>query len=162
MSKITYVTGDATYPQGNKGDIQIIMHICNDKGAWGAGFVIAVSKRWKEPEQQYRKLKPEDRQLGMVQIVQVEKYIFVANMIAQHDIVPINKVQPIRYDALKQCLESVNAAAEFIGATVHAPLLGSGLAGGKWDIIEALIEECITVPVTIYVLDKKYLPQKGS
>lgn len=49
MSKqISYLKGDATnlVIPGNK----IIVHICNDIGAWGKGFVLAVSKRWSESE----------------------------------------------------------------------------------------------------------------
>ncbi|WP_228098667.1 hypothetical protein [Pedobacter sp. MC2016-24] len=49
---INYLTGDATNPaySGNK----IIVHVCNDIGGWGKGFVMAISKRWKEPEKRYR------------------------------------------------------------------------------------------------------------
>ncbi|MEZ4800268.1 MAG: hypothetical protein R2809_10945 [Flavobacteriales bacterium] len=41
MAKVNYVTGDATIPQtnGNK----IIVHVCNDIGGWGKGFVMAIS-----------------------------------------------------------------------------------------------------------------------
>lgn len=51
-TNITYTTGDATCPatSGNK----IIVHICNDIGAWGKGFVLALSKRWVAPEKQYK------------------------------------------------------------------------------------------------------------
>src|SRR4029077_8760714 len=28
--------------------------VCNDAGGWGKGFVIAVSRRWPEPERRYR------------------------------------------------------------------------------------------------------------
>lgn len=53
MAKLEITTGDATTPQvaGNK----IVAHVCNDVGGWGSGFVVAVSRRWKEPESQYRK-----------------------------------------------------------------------------------------------------------
>ncbi|WP_306766628.1 hypothetical protein [Tenacibaculum sp. M341] len=53
MKEIKYIKGDATSPQA-KG-VKIIAHICNDLGGWGKGFVLAVSKRWKEPEISYRK-----------------------------------------------------------------------------------------------------------
>ena len=48
---IHYCIGDATYPNGIGN--MIIPHICNDIGGWGAGFVLAISKRWKLPEQKY-------------------------------------------------------------------------------------------------------------
>ncbi len=53
MKEIKYIKGDATSPQA-KGT-KIIAHICNDLGGWGKGFVLAISKRWKEPESSYRK-----------------------------------------------------------------------------------------------------------
>src|SRR6516165_441272 len=52
MSDITYIKGDATCPRA-KG-VKLICHICNDLGGWGKGFVLAISNRWKEPDQQYR------------------------------------------------------------------------------------------------------------
>ncbi|MFJ5832567.1 hypothetical protein [Streptomyces sp. NPDC093089] len=48
MNGITYVRGDATAPHG-KG-VKIVAHVCNDLGGWGKGFVVAVSRRWPEPE----------------------------------------------------------------------------------------------------------------
>ena len=44
---IQYRTGDATRPEGD--GPKIIAHICNDVGAWGKGFVLALSKRWNTP-----------------------------------------------------------------------------------------------------------------
>lgn len=58
--KIQYVKGDATAPiatSSNNSDnkhAMIIVHVCNDIGRWGKGFVMAVSRRWKAPEQAYR------------------------------------------------------------------------------------------------------------
>lgn len=83
---ITYIKGDATQPNGS--GIKIITHICNDIGGWGKGFVLALSKKWKIPEEAYRQWhrSQEDFQLGMVQFVKVEEDIYIANMIGQHGI----------------------------------------------------------------------------
>lgn len=98
MKTITYLKGDATNPQteGNK----IITHICNDIGGWGKGFVLAISNRWKNPENEYRKWfqNSENFTLGEIQIVQVEEDIFVCNMIGQHKTITNSKgILPIRY-----------------------------------------------------------------
>ena len=151
--KITYVIGDATHPVG-EGE-KIIVHISNDIGGWGRGFVLSLSKRWKEPEKLYREQK--NYILGKIEVIRVEKDICVVNMIAQHDIKPMkdangNIVPPIRYDALKACLITVNAIAVRTGSTIHAPRFGAGLAGGSWDKIEQIIKEVVTVDVTIYNL----------
>ena len=52
MTTIEFMTGDATKPVGD--GPKIIVHICNDIGGWGKGFVLAISKRWQEPEAAYR------------------------------------------------------------------------------------------------------------
>jgi len=152
MSKktnIKYVVGDATAPQGESK--KIICHICNDLGAWGAGFVLALSKKWIYPEHFYRAR--QQYPLGEVDILSVESDVFVANMIAQHGLRPDSKgVPPVRYDALKQALSKVNTVAEQIGATLHMPRIGCGLAGGEWEEVEKVINEVVTVNVIVYDL----------
>jgi O-acetyl-ADP-ribose deacetylase (regulator of RNase III) len=147
--EIHYVIGDATQPQGDGN--KIIVHICNDIGAWGAGFVLAVSKRWKEPEMAYRAMKK--RHLGTVQIVEVEDDIFVANMIAQHGCGnAADGTPPIRYGAVRASLNAVNAVAFQTGCSIHMPRIGCGLAGGSWDEIEKIIKDVISVPTYVYDL----------
>ena len=50
--EILYIKGDATAPIGS--GVKVITHICNDIGGWGKGFVLALSKKWKMPEEAYR------------------------------------------------------------------------------------------------------------
>jgi len=149
MSKITYVIGDATNPQGE--GMKIIPHVCNDIRAWGAGFVMALSKKWGYPEWVYRN--KTEMVLGNVTIVSVEDSILVANMIGQHGIYIKNNIIPLRYDVLKDCLIELNDVATNLKASIHMPRIGSGLAGGEWRIIEDLIEENVHVPVTVYDLE---------
>jgi O-acetyl-ADP-ribose deacetylase (regulator of RNase III) len=146
---IHYINGDATQPRGD--GKKIICHICNDKGRWGAGFVLALSKRWSEPEESYRSTNVRDLHLGNVQIVEVAPDILVANMVAQHDTMPgPNGEAPIRYGALRACLSAVNDLAYNIGATLHMPRIGCGLAGGKWEDVEKIIKEVQSVNVYVY------------
>jgi O-acetyl-ADP-ribose deacetylase (regulator of RNase III) len=150
--KITYLKGDATNPQGDSKK-KIIVHICNDIGAWGAGFVLAVSKRWDDPEESYRNMPEELRTLGNVMFVPVENDIIVANMIAQHDVRPDKYGKPpIRFQALQDCLLKVNEYAKNINATVHMPRIGCGLAGGKWELVEKVINKTLQVDVYVYDL----------
>lgn len=106
--KILYIKGDATSPlsKGNK----IIAHICNDIGGWGKGFVLAISKKWKEPEINYRKWynSKENFELGEVQFIQVEQYIYISNMIGQKGIKTGSKEPPIRYEAVEKCLDKLS------------------------------------------------------
>ena len=150
------MAGSITRPigAGNK----IIVHMCNDIGGWGKGFVLAISKRWPGPEQQYRRWyqSKQNFALGEVQFVQVEPDTWVANMIGQHKLGRDAKGHPpIRYDAVKECLQQVGRYAKGINASVHMPRIGCGLAGGTWDEIQPLIESSLTslgISVTVYDL----------
>ncbi|WP_086559224.1 macro domain-containing protein [Streptomyces africanus] len=155
MSGITYVRGDATVPSV-KG-VKVIAHVCNDIGGWGKGFVLALSRRWPEPEAAYRAWHRgragNDFGLGAVQFVQVERHVWVANMIGQRGTRAGSKGVPVRYEAIDKALEALAARAGELAATVHMPRIGCGLAGGKWSRIEPLIEERLIrrgIPVTVY------------
>ncbi|XVQ11211.1 macro domain-containing protein [Spirillospora sp. CA-255316] len=159
MAAIRYLKGDATSPQA-KG-VKVIAHVCNDLGGWGKGFVLAVSKRWPEPEKAYRAWHRDrarnDFGLGAVQFVQVDPHIWVANMVAQRGIRPSKKHgPPIRYEAVDQCLTALAGKAKALDATVHMPRIGCGLAGGTWSRIEPLITTRLTdqgIQVTVYDTD---------
>ncbi|USQ84548.1 macro domain-containing protein [Streptomyces phaeoluteigriseus] len=141
MSEITYVRGDATVPSV-KG-VKVIAHVCNDLGGWGKGFVLALSRRWPEPEKEYRAWHREravnDFGLGAVQFVQVEPYVWVANMVGQRGIRTGSKGVPVRYEAIDAALDRVASKAAELGASVHMPRIGCGLAGGKWARVEPLV-----------------------
>jgi O-acetyl-ADP-ribose deacetylase (regulator of RNase III) len=149
---ITYLKGDATDPKTN--GAKIIAHINNDMGGWGKGFVLALSKKWKDPEIEYRnwyRTKINFAQ-GNVGYVKVRGDILVANMIAQQGYGDKND-PPIRYEALRKCLYDVCKIAKENEASVHMPRIGCGLAGGKWEIIEPMIEEVFANDVDVYIYD---------
>ncbi len=153
-TQITYKNGDATAPISPKN--KVIVHICNDIGAWGKGFVLAISKRWREPEKKYKEWykSKQDFELGEVQFVQVEPDLWVANLIGQNKIYKDKDGNPpIRYEAVLSGLEKLTQFALENNATVHMPRIGCGLAGGTWDKIEPLIEATLLaneVEVTVY------------
>ncbi len=162
---ITYLKGDATRPLGE--GPKLIVHVVNSIGGWGAGFVLALSKRWREPEAAYRAWahdgehpdvfgKSKGFELGNVQLVKVlaPDDIWVANMVAQKGYGPRGTAPhrtededdgkpPIRYDELGICLLRVSGLAERLGASVHMPRIGCGLAGGKWEKVEPLIKQML-------------------
>jgi hypothetical protein len=152
----------------------VIPHVCNDVGAWGSGFVVPLGKAFPKSRQYYLdwykmkgQLKSEDYQgqnsvgnfeLGQTQFVPVdtEHEITVANMIAQHD---IGGDRPLRYNALAKCMDQVAAWMPDWAIDphyeIHAPLFGSGLAGGNFLFIQELIEDCWVrrdINVTIHFL----------
>ena len=174
--EIIFTKGDATKPIGT--DVKIIVHVCNDIGSWGAGFVLAISKRWKQPEAQYRNWfktnegvetetvkyvsaeKISDKTegklfaLGNVQFVKVSADIWVANMIGQKGISQDSSGRPpVRYEAIAEYLKKASSFAKSENASVHMPRIGSGLAGGNWDKIEEIIQRELVskrVKTTVY------------
>ncbi|GGM35161.1 macro domain-containing protein [Dactylosporangium sucinum] len=158
MTEVAYVRGDATSPQA--AGPKIIAHVCNDLGGWGKGFVVAISRRWPEPERDYRDWHrhraSNDFGLGAVRVVQVRRDIWVANMVGQHGLKTGSSGPPIRYEAVSECLGRLAAEAAALGASVHMPRIGCGLAGGRWERIEPLIAAQLTergIPVTVYDFD---------
>lgn len=152
---ITYLRGDATSPQA-KGP-KLIAHVCNDAGGWGKGFVLALSRRWPEPERDFRTWwrhrAKNDFALGAVRVIQVKPDTWVANMIGQHGTrTGRSGTPPVRYEAIATCLTSVAGHAEELGASVHMPRIGCGLAGGEWSMVEALVEGAL-LGVAVYVYD---------
>ena len=170
MSKnLKYVIGDATHPVSDT-DARLIIHCCNSVGAWGRGFVLALSKRDKLPEMSFRAWAKKELidvapyVLGNIQICSYcsssEKNLFVANMVGQKGITTVDGVPPIRYDAVDSCLSKVREWIKMLEAegktiSVHAPRFGSALAGGDWRLIEKLIIDNLCnydIDVTIYDL----------
>lgn len=153
---IQYVIGDATRPLIN--DARVLVHICNDVGRWGKGFVLAISQRWRLPEQQfkawYRGETGQTFALGEVQFVEVERALWIANLVGQHGLASKQSTEPpIRYDAVRIGLAKVRAHAVAERASVHMPRIGCGLAGGRWEEIEPIIDSELTahgVAVTVY------------
>ena len=153
MKEIIYLKGDATVPkaEGHK----VIAHICNDEGSWGAGFVMALSKKWKEPEREYRAwIKSKEAKLGKIQLIKVEDEIVVANMIAQESFVSIINPVAVRYNFLRKCLEELTEAVKGNDVSVHMPRIGCGIAGGKWEKIEPIIQDTLCEKdIQVYVYD---------
>lgn len=168
---IAYKAGDATCPEGD--GPRVIVHVCNDKGGWGSGFVRAISAKWPEPERAYRqwyRLRKDpdgdDRfSLGGVQIVEVGRRLWVANMIAQAGYGPSASRQhrtpnpdhrpPIRYDSLEKCLLKVALFAQKREASLHMPRIGCGLGGGTWSQVEPiLLKTQETCPISMVVYDQ--------
>lgn len=143
---VTYVQGDATDPRGD--GPKVIIHICNDRGGWGRGFVGALSRRWPEPETTYRRAyRNGEVVLGAVSdpvLVDPVRCTYVMNLVAQRGYSRPG-APALDYDALDRCLAATAPKIAALGATVHCPRIGTGLAGGRWERIEPLLEQHLGV-----------------
>jgi O-acetyl-ADP-ribose deacetylase (regulator of RNase III) len=166
MPEIKYVIGDATRPTGGL-ETKVIVHCCNNIGVWGKGFVTAISKRWPHVRDAYLSLENEygTINIGLVQYVEAETFIVVANLIGQIGIASRDNPSPVWYPAIKYGLQEIandlvpkfkwHAQKSDPIPSVHMPRIGCGLAGGSWDKIEPIINDTLIksgINVTVYDL----------
>jgi len=157
--QLVVIKGDATSPVMASEDERVIVpHVTNDEGGWGAGFVVALSRKWSEPEAAYRS----DFQIGRARggemtLVKVPvKGLMIANMTAQHSYKSDKNPRPLNYLWLAKCMDKVATEAVNLGASIHCPKFGSDLAGGDWDFIMLMIQDIWLargINVTVYEYD---------
>lgn len=157
MSKIEYVIGDATSPK--QVGIDIIVHIVNDIGLAGNGFVLSLIDKWhlwKIDYQDWAYGRYDSKKIpfgpGEVLLYHCpNSTIVIANIVGQRGIyTDDNGIPPIRTEWLEKGL---NKLIELLGEGLeercqeevcfHMPRIGCGLAGGKWDRIELIINETL-------------------
>lgn len=167
-----YVEGDLFNHVPAKDDtLTIVAHVCNNIGAWGAGFVVPLGRRYPNAKQLYHEASG-DLKLGWTQFVTSDDgKVIVANMVAQDGVGPTfdendKLIPPIRYDALQACIFAVASTAKLYQqegkkVRIACPMFGAGLAGGDWPTIEKMIQETwsdMGIETTVYYLPQ-FLPQ---
>lgn len=156
IQKPNFVKGDATKPRG--GGNKIIAFVVNDATPrWGAGFGLAIKKKWNFVQNnfiQWVEESPQNFKLGSVKNIHIDVDTSILTLISQHGYGASGKPR-IRYSALQNCLEKLAEIAKEKSASVHMPMIGSGQAGGNWTIILEMIKETLSkkgIEVTIYEL----------
>ena len=144
---IQYIKGDARIT-----DDQVktyILHICNDEHIWSMGFAKALDDYYPLAKKIYMS---EEIELAMIQNVSIHENLNIVNMIAQKGVISQYNPKPIDYDALDQCLEQSFVWAAKEKARIQMPKIGSGLAGGDWDVISDMIENKLKdYPLELFV-----------
>lgn len=160
---IRYLIGDATHLRGE--GQKIIAHIANDENyRWGRGFGYALTRKWPDIRNNFRDWINDNEnnlELGNSHLYRVSEGLSVFSMIAQRGLGSSRKPR-IRYQALKHCLDSLLNISRELSATVHMPRIGTGYAGGNWNVISELIEEILTkqgIEVTVYDLPGRDKPK---
>lgn len=170
MGKIHYIIGDATLPIETEAENRLIVHCCNSLGAWGAGFVVPLGKRYPKAKERYKKFIEENKGisiLGEVNEVKVADNIYVENLIGQSFLYKkANGEIPCNYVAIETGFRNIirkwlsyyevfhNEKQNF---SIHMPRIGCGLAGGDWKTIEEIIQRTFVdiADVDVYVYDLK-------
>ena len=152
MSVLKFVEGDLFVRVKDVVGPVLIPHVCNDKGVFGAGFALAVSRYFPHVREAYlgwfaHGVDQHDKRvfgLGECQYVPVGfegSEVEVVNMVAQG----LGGSRPLRYAMLAKCMEELgHDAVTGLGGkpVIFCPFFGAGLAGGDWNFIEELIKDC--------------------
>ena len=135
MMKIQYKKGNIIHA-----DEFVIAHGCNAQGVMGSAAAKDIRQAFPLAYQKYKEVY--DRaglQLGTIIWVVDKKWI--ANCITQEFYGRTPK-QYVSYDAIRQCMVSLNKTASNEGQkSVALTKIGCGLGGGDWNIISKIIEE---------------------
>ena len=125
----------------------LLAHVVNNRGLWGAGFVLAISRRWPEIERYYLKRckayeERSEELLGSIQCVEATQNITVVNMFAMAGVYHSRyNPTPLQTNYLFRCLQALRRKAETDGyRVIQMPKIGAGLARGDWSTILKIIK----------------------
>ena len=158
-SPITYLHGNALDPRGD--GKRLVCQLVNDRARkWGGGIARRAAEKFPQAEKEFAHWiagLPTDDRLGRVHFSTETDGIVIASLVAQEGFGK-SQFPRIRYGALEQCLKSVASFSQENGFTIHMPRIGTGAAGGTWEVVEEIIDECLVatgLTVTVYDLPPK-------
>jgi len=143
----------------------IIVHGCNCLGVMGSGIALSVKNRYPKAYEVYKaQEKADGLKLGRVSYVEVEDDKFIVNGLTQRVFAPHQPDYPngryTSYDAVDDVFHKVKALAVHLKThrpdseiPVLFPLIGAVRGGGKWEVIEKIIDEAIpdTIRKVLYI-----------
>ena len=148
---ITFKKGNAVSALIN-GDIDILLHVCNNKSVMGSGIALEIKNRIPDAFVAYKEISSE---LGTCTYGWTSKTShksgMVVNMVAQDGYG--QGVRHLNYGALAECLKEVSS----LNKTLRVGLpykMGADRAGGDWEIVLELVSFILKdFDVTIYQLE---------
>ena len=145
-----------------------IVHGCNAQGVMGSGVALGVKQTWPHVFESYRReYETNGLMLGKAYPVPAVPSLLVWNAVTQNLYGTGQRLT--NYEAVACCFEQVNSwitkneeavderslvlRVQGTPAEVHIPLIGAARGGGNWRVIEAIIEETMDFPVTLWLPD---------
>lgn len=147
--KIEYRQGDLFQT-----DIRHIVHGCNAQGVMGKGVAKIVRDLYPKAYEEYRSrcLWNNALVLGTIQFVDCGSKVIINAITQKHFAKAYNDpTRYVSYDAVAECMAEINRQLE--GQQLAMPRIGAQLGGGKWEILESIIEgELTDVQPVVYIL----------
>ncbi len=134
---IRYVDGDLVRDAAS---YEVIAHCCNCFCKMGAGIAPQIKHKFPEAyEVDCKTTSGDEAKLGTISFTENTTPI-VVNLYGQFDYTGRRSGKmDLDYQALRSALKAMKE--KFTGKTFGMPMIGAGLAGGDWNVIERIIEE---------------------
>jgi O-acetyl-ADP-ribose deacetylase (regulator of RNase III) len=139
-----------------KGDMfadnhEIIVHGVNCQGVMGSGIAKIIRQKYPwsyDAYKEYCNTKTPENLLGTNKHCSQENSVLIVHCFTQLNYGLENK-RYVSYDAIDDCMKSLARAMVFKGISgyiiskipIAMPKIGSGLGGGNWNVIEAIIND---------------------
>lgn len=141
---------DIIYKHGDlmKATERFIVHGCNAQGVMGSGVAKLIRDKYPQAYNDYVDVhRVNGLLLGQTIWVNTHPHAII-NAITQQDYGRDQNVVYVSYDAIAAVFRQINATAAMPTSNafgeidaVAMPLIGAGLANGRWSIISKIIEE---------------------
>lgn len=128
----------------------VILQQVNAIGFMNSGVAKAIREKYPVVYDEYSKIVPQvltngarDGLMGRVILTNVAPQLVVANIVGQktcHRYGDPDGVRYTSYDALDKAFTELASLLQGLPVSLHLPLIGSGLGGGHWQVVKALIE----------------------
>lgn len=150
------------YIKGNllNTELSNIAHGVNCQGAMGSGVAKAILDKYPLVKKDYKTyyhfvtdLGSKEALLGSVQAVALPDGKTVHNCFTQFNF-GYDGQKYLSYEAIIKCFKTLKDRAICNGMTQLAiPKIGCGLAGGSWEVVEALINEATDEHLEVWVYE---------
>lgn len=136
MTTNKHVHGDIV-KQALAGEFDVIVHGCNCFNTMGKGLALTIKRHFPLAYQADQKtLKGDRKKLGTLTTA-FEHNVHVVNAYTQYHYGAGQRQAD--YEAIRACMADLKK--RFTGKRIGLPLIGAGLAGGDWAMIQAIISE---------------------
>jgi O-acetyl-ADP-ribose deacetylase (regulator of RNase III) len=122
----------------------ILVHGCNCMAVMGSGIAKSIRSKWPQVYMDYiRRDANEELQLGSVVFTNIAQDLIVASALTQFDCGNDPERVYVDYDAITATFAQIKILAKETHLAVHFPLIGCGLANGKWEEVAPKIEAAL-------------------
>jgi len=145
--KIEYIKGDLLQTE-----VRHLIHGCNARGAMGSGVAKAIRDKYPQAYQDYSDTYDNyGLDLGSIVVSVQDDGKVIHNAITQKDYGRDPSRVYVSYWAIAEVFRKIN---QWGIKEIAMPKIGSGLANGDWNVIEAIIENTmIDTKPFVYVLE---------